>query len=94
MQETKESPFARSPTLETVLMIERFIEEHSGEFNRTELWKKLPRKVMWQTFVVVINYLEKSNKILVKEEKIIWIWNPRLIRRLEEQDLLKNERTH
>ena len=32
-------------------------DKYSGEFNRTELWKKLPRKVMWQTFLVILDYL-------------------------------------
>mgnify|MGYP001567577782 FL=1 len=86
MQETRRNPFARSPTLETVLMVERTIEQNSGEFNRTELWKNLPKKVMWQTFLVVLDYLEQSNKILIdKDEKIVWIWNPSLIRRLEKE---------
>ena len=48
-QQLKQNPFVRSPTLETVLMVEKTIEKYSGEFNRTELWKELPRKVMWQT---------------------------------------------
>ena len=54
------NPIARSPTLETVLMVERTIEEYSGELNRTELWKKLPKKVMWQTYLVILNYLITS----------------------------------
>lgn len=45
-----ENPFVRSPTLDTVLMVEGTIEENSGEYNRTELWKKLPRKVMLADF--------------------------------------------
>lgn len=84
MEQVSQSPFARSPTLETVLMVERTIEQYSGEFTRTELWKNLPRKVMWQTFLVVLDYLEQSNKILTdKDEKVVWIWNPKLIRKLE-----------
>ena len=71
-------------------MIEKVIEKNSGEFNRTELWKNLPKKVMWQTFLVVLDYLEQNNKIVIKDEKIIWIWNPSLIRKLEAQGLLKN----
>ena len=68
---------ARSPTLETVLMVERTIEKYSGEFNRTELWKKLPKKVMWQTYLVVLNYLQSINKIAISEEGIIvYIWSP------------------
>lgn len=71
------NPIARSPTLETVLMIERSIEEYSGEFNRTELWKKLPRKVMWQTYLVVLNYLQSINKIAIsKEGVLVYIWSP------------------
>ena len=91
MQQTSQNVFARSPTLETVLMVEQTIEKNSGEYNRTELWKNLPRKVMWQTFLVIIDYLEHSNKIIIdKDEKIVWIWNPNLIRELEAKGLLNH----
>ena len=90
MQTIKENIFARSPTLETVLMIERAIEQSSGAHNRTALWKLLPKKVMWQTYLVVIDYLERSNKIVTDSEgKIVWIWNPAFIRKLEAEGLLK-----
>tara|TARA_Y100000310_G_scaffold173188_1_gene173375 strand:+ start:177 stop:446 length:270 start_codon:yes stop_codon:yes gene_type:complete len=72
------NPIARSPTLETVSMVERNIEEHSGEFNKTELWKKLPRKVMWQTYSVILDYLQSINKIAISKEGIlVYIWSPR-----------------
>lgn len=78
-----ENPFVRSPTLDTVLMVERIIEENSGEYNRTELWKKLPRQVMWQTFLVILDYLESINKIAFdKDGKIAYIWNPKLAQML------------
>ena len=68
---------ARSPTLETVLMVEKSIEKYSGEFNRTELWKKLPRKVMWQTYLVILYYLQSINKIAISKEGIlVYIWSP------------------
>ena len=74
-----ENPFVRSPTLDTVLMVEKTIEENSGEYNRTELWKQLPRQVMWQTFLVILDYLESINKIAFdKDSKIAYIWNPKL----------------
>ena len=74
---------ARSPTLETVFMVEKAIEKNSGELNRTELWKKLPKKVMWQTYVAILDYLEGINKIASdKEGKIGYIWNPSLAKRL------------
>ena len=78
-----ENPFVRSPTLDTVLMVEKTIEENSGEYNRTELWKNLPRQVMWQTFVVILDYLESINKIAFdKVGKIAYIWNPKLAQTL------------
>ena len=35
---------ARSPTLQTVLMVEKFIDDNSGEFKIYQLWKNLPKK--------------------------------------------------
>ena len=88
--ELLENPFVRSPTLDTVLMVEKTIEEHSGDFNRTELWKSLPRKVMWQTFLVILDYLENINKIAFdKEGKIAYIWNPNLAKILRRRKEVK-----
>lgn len=72
----------RSPRLETVIMVERFIEEHSGEFKKTELLNNLPKKIMWGTFNVILNYLYENNKIGIdKEGYIVYIWNPQLIQK-------------
>ena len=90
MKQENNSMFARSPTLETVLMVERTIEKYSGELGRTQLWKKLPRKVMWQTYLVILDYLETNNKILFdKDGAIVWIWNPELIRKFQKEGLLE-----
>ena len=84
------NPFVRSPTLDTVLMVEKTIEEYSGEFNRTELWKHLPKKVMWQTFLVILDYLQEINKIAVdREGNIGYIWNPNLAKRLRQRPEIK-----
>ena len=85
-----ENPFVRSPTLDTVLMVEKTIEEFSGEYNRTELWKHLPKRVMWQTYLVVLEYLESINKIAVdKDGKIAYIWNPALAKKLKMRKEIK-----
>lgn len=79
----KQSPFVRSPTLETVLMVEKTIEKYSGEYNRTQLWKNLPKKVMWQTFLVILDYLESTNKIAFdRRGTIAYVWNPKLVKKL------------
>lgn len=85
MQTTKQTSYmetneiARSPTLQTVLMVEKFIEQTSGEYKKTELFKNLPKKVMWQTFQVIMEYLESINKIAYdKEGYVVYIWSPKL----------------
>ena len=76
----EKNDIARSPNLQTVLMVERFIKENSGECKKTELFKNLPKKVMWQTFQVIIEYLESIHKIAYDDEGyIVYIWNPQLL---------------
>jgi hypothetical protein len=79
----------RSPRLETILMTEEFIREHSGEFRRRSLWEHLPKKMMYQTFSTIMNYLEYSGKIAFdKERKVGWIYNPALVKKyLKREDL-------
>ena len=73
---------ARSPTLQTVLMVEKFIKGNSGEYKKTDLFKNLPRRVMWQTFQVVMEYLEDSLGIAYDNEGyIVYIWNPNLYKK-------------
>ncbi len=82
----KQNPFVRSPTLDTVLMVEGTIEKNSGEFNRTELWKSLPKKVMWQTFLIILDYLQSINKIAIADNRIIvYIWNPELAKKFSKR---------
>jgi len=81
---------ARSPTLQTVLMVERFIEERSGEYKKTELFRNLPKKVMWQTFQVIMEYLESINKIAYDiEGYVVYIWSPELGLKYKTRDDLK-----
>lgn len=73
---------AHSPQLDTILMVESFIRQHSGEYKKRALWENLPKKMMYQTFSTIITYLSDSGKIASDAEgKICWIHNPELIRR-------------
>ena len=81
---------ARSPTLQTVLMVEKFIDDNSGEFKKTELFNKLPKRVMWQTFQVIMEYLEDINKIVFEEDgTIVYIWNPELYEKIKNRPAIK-----
>ena len=57
-----------NPTLQSVLMVEETIEKHSGEYGKYQIWKSLPRKVMYQTFQVILDYLVKSKKIVIDKK--------------------------
>jgi hypothetical protein len=71
-----------SPQLDTILMVEEFIQEHSGEYKRRALWENLPKRMMYQTFKTIIEYLEESGKIASDAQgKICWIHNPDLVRK-------------
>ena len=62
------------PRLDSILMVEKAIQESEDYPTRTKLWESLPKKMQYQTFKLILNYLEKSNKIMFQDEKIIWIF--------------------
>jgi hypothetical protein len=77
------------PRLDTVLMVEETIRKMKVYPNKMQLWKALPKKVMYQTFKIILDYLEESGKILMtKDNKIMWIWSPEAVRRIREQGLI------
>jgi len=72
----------RYPRLDTVLMVEEFIRKHDGEFKKKQLWEELPKRMMYQTFCVAIDYLLYSGKISADAEgKIGWIFYPEKVKR-------------
>ena len=73
----------RSPTLETVKMIERTISKHNGECKKTSLWEKLPKKVQWRTYLTILDYLQEVNRIIISDDGVlVYIWNPELARKV------------
>ncbi len=80
---------ARSPRLDTVLMIEKAVYEGRSDKTITEIWKTLPKKVMWTTFTTVLRYLEYSGKIIIERDKTIaWIWAPKAIEAMKAKGLV------
>lgn len=73
----KEAKADHQPRLDTVLMVESTIRDHSGEYGKFQIWRRLPKSVMYQTFLKILDYLEYSNKIAFdKEGKVGWIFSP------------------
>ena len=92
----KENPNARFPRLDTVLFLEEFIKEHDGEFRKKPLWNALHKKIMYQTFSLILDYLIVSGKVSVDSEgKIGWIYYPEDVEKLLKKTHLrwrKNEK--
>lgn len=73
MQEKK---LEHAPTLNTVLMVEETLENmDESVITIAELKRKLPRMVNHNTLRVILEYLEKSNKIVVSLKGITWVHN-------------------
>ena len=62
------------PNLQTVLMVEQILKKEK-DITRTELKKKLPKKIMHQTLNVIISYLEESGKVIDHKKGILWTHN-------------------
>lgn len=78
------------PRLDTVLMVEETIQEFSGELGKFQLWRKLPKSTMYQTFLTTLDYLEYSNKLAYdKKNKLVWIFSPNKHKKFLHRDDLK-----
>jgi hypothetical protein len=78
------------PRLDTVMMVEELIRKAGNYPTKAELRRKLPKKMMYQTLLVILDYLEESNKIHVdrKSGEIVWIWGPDAVKRIKEKNLV------
>lgn len=74
--EKKPEYHQHSPTLNTVLMVENALKNMDGSaITIAELKRRLPKQVNHYTLMVILDYLEKSNKIAVSLRGITWIHN-------------------
>lgn len=71
------------PRLDTILMIEEVIKK-TKQKNKMHIWRAMPKKIMYQTFLLVLEYLEKSGKIVIEKGRIEWIHDPVFVKRLAE----------
>jgi len=81
MSKKQEYRLKHSPTLNTVLMVENtLMNMDKSIFTVADIKKKLPKQVNHRTLMIILSYLEESNKIFVSIKGITWIHNtsPRL----------------
>ncbi|MBU0758549.1 MAG: hypothetical protein KKF44_10865 [Nanoarchaeota archaeon] len=68
--------YEHSPTLNTVIMVEEALQKtDESVISIADLKTKLPKQVNHNLLMVVLDYLEKSNKIAVSLKGITWIFN-------------------
>jgi len=66
-----------SPTLNTVLMVEERLKNAGEVISLAELKRRLPRKVMHQTLIKILDYLQISGKIIIGTKGILWVFSER-----------------
>jgi len=62
-------------------MMEAHIKRFDGEYKKKKLWESLPKKMMYQTFCLILEYLMESNKVSIDAQgKVGWIYYPKLVK--------------
>ena len=79
----------RYPNLITVLMVEDFLKKNRDiPIKIAELKRKLPKQIMHQTLMVILDYLWRSGKIIFGPKGIQWIYSaPEHLQKMFENSL-------
>lgn len=72
-----EEKLEHSPTLNTVLMVEETLRRAGQIITIAELKRRVPRKVMHSTLVVILDYLQHSGKIVIGTKGVLWVFAER-----------------
>lgn len=65
-----------SPTLNTVLMVEDTLKNmNESAIKISELKRRLPKQINHNILMLILEYLEKSNKIVFGLKGVTWIHN-------------------
>ncbi len=79
----------RSPRLDSILMVEKALFRYGNDKTVAQIWRLLPKKMMWSTFTTILEYLEYSGKIHVEKDRTVtWLWNPSKVKEMHERGLV------
>lgn len=78
-----------SPTLNTVFMVEKVLKDAQELVTVAELKRRLPRKIMHQTLIQIIDYLQINGKIIIGTKGVLWVFTSRK----EIEELISKGRT-
>jgi len=83
------SGILRYPRLDTILMVEDEIRKATEYPTKAELLRNLKKKIMYQTFNLILDYLRYSGKIHIDSDgRIVWIWDPEGVKKVLSRRLL------
>lgn len=79
----------RYPNLNTVLMVENILKKNKEiPIKISELKKKLPKKIMHQTLIIILEYLWRSGKIIYGPKGVQWIYSePEHLRKMMDNSI-------
>ena len=77
MQVKRKESISHSPNLNTVLMVEEILKEANEIITVAELKRRLPKKVMHQTLIQILDYLQLSGKIIIGTKGVLWVFAER-----------------
>ncbi|MFH1210182.1 MAG: hypothetical protein V1663_05335 [archaeon] len=77
IQVTERERLKHSPNLNTVIMVEETLRNNGELLTLAELKRKLPKQVMHQTLIQILDYLQLSGKIIIGTKGILWIFTER-----------------
>ena len=80
------------PRLKTIEMVNQTIKDHNREYSIYQLWRNLPKKIMYQTFKIVIDLLIKNNEIVIdSNKKIVYIHKQdKILTKVNREEILSN----
>ncbi len=64
------------PTLKTVLLVEKTLQNSNKPLNKNQIKDKLGVKIMHQTLTIILTYLEERGMIVRAKEGYGWTYNP------------------
>jgi len=59
------------PRLDSILMVEKTIKKKNGLLGKKKLWNSLPKKMMYQTFSLILDYLVSLDRVSIDNGKIV-----------------------
>ena len=87
-----ESKIFNYPRLDAIMLVEKLIKKSKSDLTRPELLMLIRKKIKLteKAFFLILDYLEKSNKIYIdkKDGKVGWIWNPKGVDELLKKGLV------